>query len=339
MMHFKATVSLTLLVLLPSSNAIIKRDISTKILFTEDFEDGQVVGEAVVGAEISPSIPSENLAVVIIGPSNNPAGTGNAVRIVDKDSKKATGIAYNFVESVFQQVSTLEVHLSFSILNDSSGSGHYFAIALGEVNGAFTSRLNRFIDVRLYSDGTIDFRSTKGPDSSNNSVKVRGYNTLSMYANDYNIKSITYNNPDDSGTNNLPPNSIAYWLNGNRILFGGEEYTFMEDRNTLKGTVFESENNFGRFGINSYTRDYGIDIMIDELRISTIIDEFKNTQVRFKLNRKKHRNVFKRCSWVSKTQKRINNFCPKTKDWKDSERVSICSRCCKACKTSVHSCD
>jgi len=272
MKSLQGYVSSAIFLWLPLTNAV-------KTLLIEDFEDYQLVDQAVRGADIvRPTIPSDDLAVIIIDPINNLAGTGNGVRMIDNDSNSGAQLAYDFVIDVFQQVSTLEIHLAFSVLDDLIESGHYFAISLGEFAGNFNSASNRFIDCRLYSDGTIDFVSSVGPSSFNNALEIGKNNTLSIYANDYNAKSISYIDPYTDVRQELPPNSIAYWLNGYQILFEGQNSTLMQDRVTSKGSVFGSEGNFGKFGISSYSHHYGLDIIIDNLRILTVeVEEIQHT--------------------------------------------------------------
>jgi len=52
-----------------------------------------------------------------------------------------------------------------------------------------------------------------------------------------------------------------------------------------------------------------------------------NTAVKFKGKKE----VYKSCGWVNKSQKRINTYCAKNKDWKDGERTVVCGRCCEIC--------
>lgn len=234
-------------------------------LFSEDFESGQTVGSKPTGAaSVRPTSNTETHFTKIVAGAENTAGSGNAVRMRDSSSSDVTNLEYNFVDGTAAQRSAVKVGFSFSAVGASGAGDDYIAVALGEYDAerSLGSNAERFTDMRLYNDGTVDFRGDSG-NSTGHDVSA-GSHYASMFANDH-LSPIDYLGPD-GGTHTLPANTVAYWLDGVFILNTALDL----DDATAGGTVGTTTNNLGKFGFNSGTSDIGLDYVVDDIEISLI---------------------------------------------------------------------
>ncbi|HKL20493.1 MAG TPA: hypothetical protein VJ904_01730, partial [Tichowtungia sp.] len=228
-------------------------------LVSDDYES-DAVGTLPAGPDyLSPSSIRADIKAVVIGSEENTAGTGNALRILDDSGTAGVVCRYNLSANAGEQLSTVRIDFSFAPLGTGNNGGMFY-IALGEYGRSLTSYRDRFLTASLFDDGSI------GLDGTRLLLQTSG-NTLSIFVNDL-ATDILYTGPDDE-THTLGADSVAYWLNGSRILFGGKGYTALEDRDTAAGSVFMSTNNIGSFGFVSYTDARSPDYVIDDL----VIDE------------------------------------------------------------------
>lgn len=251
-------------------------------LLSEDYEIGQTVGQQPNGAmNVRPSPNNATAFVQIVDDAANTAGTGNAVQMFDNatanSSTDITCMEYHFVADALSQISALRADFSFAPLSTTGAGDKFIAVGIGEFNTSrtFQTKANRYIDARLYNDGTIDFRNadTNAPSSEGNALLASG-NTLSIYANDYDVDAIDYTGLNGDNYT-LPANSVAFWLNGDLVLMdGGEEHTTLDlDDKTNGGadTVGTSEDNFGKFGFSTGTSEYDLSYVLDDIYITTNI--------------------------------------------------------------------
>ena len=249
-------------------------------LMNETYEFGQTVGEQPTGAANVRPTPNNATAFVKIVDTENTAGTGNGVQIFDNasvdSSADITALEYNFVGGALQQVSALRVDFSFAALGTNGPGDRFISVGLGEYNTdrTFQTTANRYIDARLYNNGTIDFRTSLGTNapSIEGIALLPGANTLSIFANDYDSQSVQYTGLD-SDTYTLPTNSVAYWLNGSLVLMDdSSQYTVMDLNDaTAGGTVGTTENNLGKFGFTSGTAEVNLNYVVDNIYITTNI--------------------------------------------------------------------
>lgn len=248
-------------------------------LFKEDFEAGQTVGNAPTGAsQYRPNPAGSNAYVQIVDSSVNVAGSGNGVQLFDDappaDDPNIANLEYNFVAGTEDQVAAVRIDFAFAALDTSGAGDDYIAAGVGEynVNRTFQTTANRYIDTRLYNDGTIDFRTSSGTNapSIEDIALLPGANTLSIYVNDYDAQSIEYTGPNAS-IYSLPANSVAYWLNGSlMVTSNGLEYLKMDlGDSTGSGVVSNTTHNLGKFGFNTGTSDTNLNYVIDDILITT----------------------------------------------------------------------
>ncbi len=248
-------------------------------LLSETFEQGQTVGEQPNGAsQFRPADNVSNCYIKVVGESVNTAGTGNGVQMFDNapatDDPDLTNLEYNFVSGTASHVSAVRVDFAFAALDSYGAGDDYIAVGLGQYNPSrtFHTTANRYIDVRLYNDGTIDFRTSSGTNapSSEGNALLPGANTLSIFANDYDAQSIDYTGLDSS-VYTLPANSVAYWLNGALVtMTNGIEYTVLDLGDaTAGGVVSNTTHNLGKFGFNTGTSDTNLNYVIDDILITT----------------------------------------------------------------------
>jgi hypothetical protein len=248
-------------------------------LLSESFEQGQTVGEQPNGAsQFRPADNASNCFIKVVDESANAAGTGNGLQMFDNapaaDDPDITNLEYNFVNGTANQVSAVRVDFAFAALDTYGAGDDYVAVGLGEYNPdrTFHTTANRYIDVRLYNDGTIDFRTSSGTNapSSEGNVLLPGANTLSIFANDYDGQSVDYTGLD-SEVYTLPANSVAYWLNGALVtMTNGIEYTVMDLGDaTAGGVVSNTTHNLGKFGFNTGTSDTNLNYVIDDILVTT----------------------------------------------------------------------
>jgi hypothetical protein len=244
------------------------------VLLSEDYETGQIVGEQPVGAtSVRPSVNTNEVYTKIVTGTTNTMGSGNAVEIKDEDAGEVTNLEYNFVDSAASQISAVRIDFSVAPLSAAGAGDDYIAVSVGEYNTSrtFGASAARLSDLRLYNDGTIDFRTSQTYPYSGNNVLNTTSNRVTIFVNDYDTQSIDYIGLD-SNTYTLPTNAIAYWLNGSLVTMNGsEEYTWLDLGDaTAGGTVATSEDNLGKFGFNTGTSDVNLNYLIDDIEISTI---------------------------------------------------------------------
>ena len=85
--------------------------------------------------------------------------------------------------------------------------------------------------MRLYDDGTVDFRGDSGSNNGND-ISV-GSHDISIFVND-GLSTVDYLGLD-STVYTLGANSVAYWLDNSLITFSGAEYTAMDLGDTTAG--------------------------------------------------------------------------------------------------------
>ena len=244
------------------------------VLLSEDYETGQVIGLQPVGAvSVRPSVNTADIFTRVVAGITNTAGSGSAVEIKDNDAADVTNLEYNFVDSAASQISAVRIDFSVAPLSAVGAGDDYIAVSVGEYSTSrtFGASAARFSDLRLYNDGTIDFRTSQSTPYSGNNALLASSNQVSIFANDYDSQSVDYLGPNGS-IYTLPANSIAYWLNGALVTMNGdEEYTWLDLGDvTSGGTVATSEDNLGKFGFNTGTSDVNLDYVIDDVEISTI---------------------------------------------------------------------
>lgn len=245
------------------------------VLLSEDFETGQTIGTSPTGATtVRPSSPTASGFTYITGSATNTAGSGNGVHFYDSNSSDGNMLTYNFVADAASQLSAVRVDFSFAALATAGAGDDYIAVAFGEYSTSKTlnASARRFTDMRLYNDGTVDFRSYLGSGApySNNHDISSGSHDISIFVNDA-LASVNYTGLDSSAYV-LAANSVAYWLDGALVVMnGGEEFTTMDlDDATASGTVGTTADNLGKFGFNTGTSDVGLNYAIDDIEISTI---------------------------------------------------------------------
>jgi hypothetical protein len=243
------------------------------VLFSEDYESGQTIGDQPVGAaSVRPSTNTSNLYTRVVGGVTNLIGTGNGVEIKDEDGADVSNLEYNFVAGTNDQLSAVQIDFSFAAVSTNGAGDDYIAVAVGEYDEdrTFGAGAARYLDVRLYNDGTIDFRNSEGAAYSGDNVLLADSNSLSIFVNDYDDKTVNYTGPDES-VYVLQTNSVAYWLNGSLITFDGAQYSVMDLSDpTAGGTVGTTTNNLGKFGFNTGTSDTNLNYVIDNIVVSTI---------------------------------------------------------------------
>ena len=258
---------------------------ATMIMDADDFEHDVIGAQPFKATNVSPAATTGSAFVAVVDQATNTAGTGKGVRLFDNDTSTGLQLEYDFTIisdipptqtlDYVARLSAVQVDLSFAPLSTTGTGNNHLSITLGEHLTDQSNSSTHFLICRLLDDGTIDFLSTTDPDSTGQTLQSAD-NTLSIFANDYDSQSITYLGPNDISYN-LPSNAVAYWLNGNRITFGGQGYTMMEDRATSNGTVFNSTNNLGRLAIVSTAGNDGLDYIFDNIVISDLDSEQKPT--------------------------------------------------------------
>jgi hypothetical protein len=242
-----------------------------QILFSEDFETGQTVGNQPTGAtSVKPNPNTATSSVTIVNGTSNPAGggTGNGVRIYDDDAN-AAGLEYNFVANSVSQVSALRVDLTFTMLSiPATALDQHIFFSAGEYNSTTNLRFNasarRPFEVRFSDDGLVDFVS--GGSADTNNAILAGQNLLSVFINDYDSQSIDYTRPDNSLQQSLAANSIAFWLNSALMA----TYSLDLSDTTAGGTFGNTENNFGRFGLATNTGSVDLEWNFDNFTVTSI---------------------------------------------------------------------
>jgi hypothetical protein len=243
-------------------------------VLSEDYETGQTVGQKPTGAaQVLPATNTSDQFAKVVSGNDNSMGSGNAVQLFDNTSSGGINLEYNFVNSAAEQVSAVRIDFSLAPLSAVGGGNDPIAVGIGEYNPnrTFSTSANRFIDMRMDNDGTVDFRGPSGAPFSNNNALLTSSNRVSIFANDFDSISIDYTGPDNR-VRTLPANSVAYWLNGLLVVMsdGGQHTSLDVGDGSAGGTVGTSERNLGKFGFNSLTADIGIDYLIDDIVIAAL---------------------------------------------------------------------
>ena len=243
-------------------------------LMEDDFEGDTVDTKPSGASVVRPTVNTQNCFTVVVDAETNTAGTGKGVQIRDFNDTTSTTLSYNFVDGTNSHLSAVRAELSFACLDASGAGDDEIFIAFGEYGTGVTlsSSSRRFTDARLYNDGTIAFVSASGADVYNIDIST-GAHALTVFANDYDGQTVDYIGPDEN-IYTLGANSVAYWLDGTLILFGGAEYTLLDLNESTKGgsgTVGTSEDNLGKFGFYSYTASTNLNYVLDDIRICELL--------------------------------------------------------------------
>lgn len=242
---------------------------------------------------IRPNSNNSLCYVVVVDGTNNVAGTGKGVQLFDNavssDPDNSLSLEYNIVDNVGEQFSAIRVDMNFAYLskNGTGDRGINFGIGAWNSDRTLNSSSRRYTDVRFYNDGTIDFRRNEPPGSdpgdpsnvmtnypaSEGNVILPGANSLSMFVNDYDSQSVEYTGLDGQ-IYTLPTNSIAYWLNNSLVLMSDDnetnEYIIMDWFDvTSGGLVMNSENNLGKIGFYSGSKEYELNYVFDNILVTT----------------------------------------------------------------------
>ena len=232
----------------------------------------------------------------VVDGANNLAGTGQGIQLYDNGpSPDITGLEYNFVPSLSEQVSAVRVDFNFaygSINPTSTSKPLHFGLGMYAPVRSFNTSGNRYTDVRFYGDGTIDFVANAPPNlppddpkllhiwsfpNSRNNQLASGSHSLSMFANDYDSQFVDYIGPDAQAYS-LPANSVAYWLDGALVMMMNDtvtnEYIIMDLYDVTDGfppeSIMTSENNLGKIGWNSETAATDVNWVFDDIVVSVI---------------------------------------------------------------------
>ena len=251
------------------------------IMDIDDFEHDIIGSQPFKATTVSPSTTTGNALIAVVNQSVNTAGTGKGVRLFDNDKSVGLRFEYDFTViadtprttemDVAARLSAVRVNLLFAPRNTNGPGDDYLSITLGEHLTDQSNSSARFLNCRLMDDGTINFLSNSSPESTKHEL-LSTSNSLSIFANDYDSRILTYTGPDGASYD-LPSNSVAYWLNGSRISFEGQGYTSMENKNTRNGTVFNSANNLGRFAVVSADNSSNLDYVFDDIAIFDLDSE------------------------------------------------------------------
>jgi len=220
--------------------------------------DGQTIGSKPTSPDsVRPGTSTSSNITLVVGGSTNIAGTGEAVRLFD-NGPLGHRIAYNVATNFVEQYSALAIEFSCGLYAVTNTDGA-INIGVGEYDKNQTSATERYFDIKLVGDNTIDFR---GQSDDNDHALLASNNTVNIYVNDYDIESLSYVGPDGS-TNSVAANSADFWLNG-----ALEHSTLLEDRNTDGGgTVFTSTNNLGRLVFTTTSSGKSGDYILDDIKI------------------------------------------------------------------------
>lgn len=240
-------------------------------IFVADYDRGQTVGNAPIGASaVIPLTNTATTAVIVVSGTGNPAGGGAAVgvRLVDNGGS-AAGLEYNFAGSAAGEVSSFRV--DFDVARLSAGpAASTLVFGCGEYHASTSLRMNtssqRFVNVELTGDGKANFISATGADSSGNTMAA-GKNHVTLFVNDRDVLSVTYARPDNGQNQTLAANSVAFWLNGVHVLTTSLDTADV----TAAGTVGASESNFGRLGFVTFSTSTGMDWNFDNVSVSELV--------------------------------------------------------------------
>jgi len=245
---------------------------SAEVIFTEDYETEAPIGTSPYKASaLRPEYNEPDKAAIIVGASDNLAGSGKAIYLLDLmgGSSDSVSLEYDFADSPNSQLSAFRIDFGFAKGGIETEKKDRLFFGAGEFKGSNSTKMNavarRFFQVEFIDTGRIKFNSTSGSDSKED-VALNGKNTVSIFVNDYDSNSIQYTHPITQQTISLGPNMVAYYLNGEYVL----ETNLDLDDKTSKGTVGTSENNFGRMGFYSSTTSDNNAWVFDDLKVTRL---------------------------------------------------------------------
>lgn len=246
--------------------------VSANVIFTEDFENESPANNAPYKA---PTIrPKHNVAgnaTFIVEGKQNLAGSGKGVCLIDQKagSKDSIGLEYDFVDSTEEQISALRIDFTFAkwklkeIKEDTLyfGAGEYF----GGNSSKMNSKSRRYLQIEFNDDNTIKFNTENGKDGTED-LAPDASNSISIFVNDHDNKSIEYAHPVSGESASLKANTVAYYLNGKLAI----EQSLDVDDESSKGTVGTSEKNFGRLGFYSGTKSDNNAWIFDDIKVTQL---------------------------------------------------------------------
>ena len=206
--------------------------------------------------DVRPGTSTSSNITLVVGGSTNIAGTGKAVRFFDNGSN-GNRMGYKVADSYAAQYSALAIEFSCGLYAVTNTDGA-INIGVGEYDKNQTGSVERYFEIKLFGDNTIDFR---GQSSDDDNALLASNNTVNIYVNDYDTESLSYIGPNGSA-NIVAANSADFWLNG--VL---EHSTLLYDRSTANGTVFTSTNNLGRFAFVTSSAGKCGDFILDDIKI------------------------------------------------------------------------
>jgi hypothetical protein len=95
-------------------------------------------------------------------------------------------------------------------------------------------------------------------------------NTLNVFANDSDSQEVVYT--VNGATYTLPTNSVAYWVSGQLVTFGGVSNVSLDvaEAPLGGGTIGTTENNLGKFGFSGSSSAAGLDYIIDNFQTKAL---------------------------------------------------------------------
>ncbi len=256
--------------------------LSGEVLFSENFESGQTVGEQPTGqTALTPGSNTPSNTVQVVTGANNPAGgsTGNGVAMYNNNGS-ATSLEYNFVSDSSSGQSTFMVSFDLARLPTASAptDNSRFSILLGAYNPSTSMVFNDtslyYSEVRLRNNGLVGFigNGTAGPNLFSFVAGEDERVKFTMVVNDLDSQAISYIDPITGSTESLAANSVAFFVDGG----GDHDRSFTTLLNlgasTSGGTIETTENNFGRLGIYSSNGDE-LNYNFDNFMVTSLVPE------------------------------------------------------------------
>lgn len=245
---------------------------SANVIFSEDFENESPANNAPYKASVlRPKFNEPGKATFIVEGKQNLAGSGKGICLIDQliGGDNAIGLEYDFVDSPDEQISALRIDFNFAKwgLKEVKEDKLYFGA--GEYYGGNSSKMNstsrRYFQIEFNDDNTIKFNAAIGKDSTEDLIP-NASNTLSIFVNDHDNKSIEYTHPGSEKSTSLKANTVAFYLNGK---LAAEQSLDVEDE-CAAGTVGASENNFGRLGFYSSTKSDNNAWIFDDIKVTQL---------------------------------------------------------------------
>lgn len=216
------------------------------ILLNEDFEVGQTVGEQPTGAtrvRSSPNTASNYVKVVADAENAAGGGLGQGVQIYDNDGV-GSALEYDVVGSGEVGISFFRFSFDFAYV---LGAGpDQITLSGGAQGAALTSNSRRWFSTHFEANGSVE-----GVDVSDGL-----HHHMDVFVNDSDTDTLSYSGPEGAGL--LPTNSVAFFVDG-----------VLVNEDLLLDTVFDSSNNFGRIGFNTYSAATNVSYTFDNL---TLVD-------------------------------------------------------------------